>query len=307
MPSLQGERKNRNWLTGLLGAYIFMQFGWWAYLLIKQHRTIDALEGTSTATGYTWMILGEGTVFLGLLSWGFIAIWKGIQNERAQARKERHFLLAVTHELKTPIAGTQLAIDSLQRHEWDEATQRELFQDASAGLTRLSQRVENILQSNRLVSGKGMNREPFDAENILKEAIQRQKTGPYREREITLITTEEAMGLVEGDADAVALAWGNLIENALKYSPASEAVHVELSEAGDRVRCTVDDGGAGIPTAARKLVLQKFERIEHSDTTGTGLGLYLAHQIIRMHGGTLTIETSPRGGCHITTELPLTS
>ena len=115
------------------------------------------------------------------------------------------------------------------------------------------------------------------------------------------------MGLVEGDADAVALAWGNLIENALKYSPASEAVHVQLSEADDRIRCTVDDGGSGIPTAARKLVLQKFERIEHSDTTGTGLGMYLAHQIIRMHGGTLTIETSPRGGCHITTELPLTS
>jgi len=54
-------------------------------------------------------------------------------------------------------------------------------------------------------------------------------------------------------------------------------------------------------------VLEKFERIEHSDTTGTGLGLYLAHQIIRMHGGQLAIETSKRGGCRITTKIPLTS
>jgi K+-sensing histidine kinase KdpD len=307
MPTHQAERANRTWLTGLLGAYILMQFGWWAYLLIQQHHTIDALAGSSTATRYTLMILGEGSVFLGLLSWGFVAIWKGIKKERAQARKERHFLLAVTHELKTPIAGTQLAIDSLKRHEWDEETKKDLYQDASAGLARLSQRVENILQSNRLVSGKAMNREPFDAENLLKDVIQRQKTGPYRDREITLDAPSEPMGLVQGDADAIALAWGNIIENALKYSPNNEPVHVVLSQQMDAIQCSVNDGGKGIPANMRKVVLEKFERIEHTDTTGTGLGLYLAHQIIRMHGGQLTIAASKRGGCHIATELPLTS
>jgi len=69
----------------------------------------------------------------------------------------------------------------------------------------------------------------------------------------------------------------------------------------------VNDGGKGIPPNMRQVVLEKFERIEHTDTTGTGLGLYLAHQIIRMHGGQLTIDRSERGGCHISTELPLTS
>ena len=307
MPRQRVERSNRTWLTGVLGAYILMQFGWWAYLLIQQHHTIDTLAGSSTAASYTWMILGEGTVFLGLLSWGFIAIWNGIKKERAQARKERHFLLAVTHELKTPIAGTQLAIDSLKRHEWDEETKKDLYEDASAGLTRLSQRVENILQSNRLVSGKAMNREPFDAENLLKDVIQRQKTGPYRDRKITLEAPKDPMGLIQGDADAIALAWGNIIENALKYSPNSEHVYVALSQKKDLVQCSVDDGGQGIPVNMRQVVLEKFERIEHTDTTGTGLGLYLAHQIIRMHGGQLTIDSSERGGCHISTELPLTS
>ena len=230
MPRQQAERANRTWLTGVLGAYILMQFSWWAYLLIQQHHTIDALEGTSNAPRYTLMILGEGSVFLGLLSLGFVAIWRGIRKERAQAQKERHFLLAVTHELKTPIAGTQLAIDSLKRHEWDEATKRELYEDASAGLSRLSQRVENILQSNRLVSGKAMNREPFDAEHIINEAIKRQQAGPFRDRPIELKTPKKAMGLVEGDADAMALAWGNLIENAFKYSPNDAPVHVEISQ-----------------------------------------------------------------------------
>ncbi len=307
MPRQQAERANRTWLTGVLGAYILMQFSWWAYLLIQQHHTIDALEGTSNASRYTLMILGEGSVFLGLLSLGFVAIWRGIRKERAQAQKERHFLLAVTHELKTPIAGTQLAIDSLKRHEWDEATKRELYEDASAGLSRLSQRVENILQSNRLVSGKAMNREPFDAEHIINEAIKRQQAGPFRDRPIELKSPEKAMGLVEGDADAMALAWGNLIENAFKYSPNDAPVHIEISQTPEALQCAVDDGGKGIPANKRKQVLEKFERIEHSDTTGTGLGLYLAHQIIRMHGGELTIETSERGGCRITTKIPLTS
>lgn len=307
MPRKKAYRTNQAWLTGVLGAYILMQFSWWAYLLIKQNRTIDELEGTSNAARYTLMILGEGSVFLGLLSLGFVAIWRGIRKERVQAEKERHFLLAVTHELKTPIAGTQLAIDSLKRHEWDETTKRELYEDASAGLSRLYQRVENILHSNRLVSGKAMNREPFDAEHIFKEAIKRQQTGPFRDRSIELMTQEKAMGLVEGDADAMALAWGNLIENAFKYSPNDEPVHVAISQTPDYLECTVDDGGSGIPPNKRRLVLEKFERIEHTNTTGTGLGLYLAHEIIRMHGGELTIGTSKRGGCHITTKIPLTS
>ena len=170
MPRQQAERINRTWLTAVLCVYILLQFSWWAYLLIQQHHTIDELGNAANASRYTLMILGEGSVFLGLLSLGFVAIWRH-SKERAQAQKERHFLLAVTHELKTPIAGTQLAIDSLKRHEWDEATKHELYEDASAGLSRLSQRVENILQSNRLVSGKAMNREPFDAEHIVKEAI----------------------------------------------------------------------------------------------------------------------------------------
>ncbi|MBN31199.1 MAG: hypothetical protein CL845_04285 [Crocinitomicaceae bacterium] len=301
------KRANRTWLTGFLGAYILMQFSWWAYLLIQQRQTIDELEGTSNATRYTFMILGEGSVFLGLLSLGFVAIWRGIRKERVQAQKERHFLLAVTHELKTPIAGTQLAIDSLKRHEWDEATKHELYNDATAGLSRLSQRVENILQSNRLVSGKAMNREPFDAEHIVNEAIKRQQTGPFQDRTIVLDTPEEAMGLVKGDADAMALAWGNLIENAFKYSPNDEPVNVEISQTSEVLHFAVDDGGNGIPANKRKLVLKKFERIEHTDTTGTGLGLYLAHQIIRMHGGNLTIDTSKRGGCRITTKIPIAS
>ena len=69
--------------------------------------------------------------------------------------------------------------------------------------------------------------------------------------------------------------------------------------------CEFDDGGTGIPKAERKKVLQKFERLQSEDSDGTGLGLYLANQIITMHGGSLEIQKSERGGCRIITKIPL--
>ena len=137
----------RGWLTALLGAYILLQFLWWASLLVRQQRQIFELNDATDEklNQAIRMIIGEGLVFFGLLSLGFIVIWRSIKREMEQAQKERHFLLAVTHELKTPIAGSQIAIDSLKKHEWDEKTKKLLLDDAQAGLTRLEQRVENIL------------------------------------------------------------------------------------------------------------------------------------------------------------------
>jgi len=251
------------------------------------------------------MIIGEGAVFLGLLTWGFVVIWRGLKREHARAEKERHFLLAVTHELKTPIAGTQLAIDSLKKHDWDADTKSELLQDATAGLHRLEQRVENIHQNNRLISGKEMTLASFDAESAIRVVIARHRTGPFQNRIIEVKQPDEALGLLRGDEDALALAWGNLVENALKYSKAEAPLFIRLERSDEFLLCTFDDGGTGIPEDQREAVLRKFERIPNSDTSGTGLGLYLAHQIIRMHGGTLTIADSDRGGCLITTQIPM--
>jgi signal transduction histidine kinase len=99
----------RGWLTALLGAYILLQFLWWASLLVRQQRQIFELNDATDEklNQAIRMIIGEGLVFFGLLSLGFIVIWRSIKREMEQAQKERHFLLAVTHELKTPIAGAK--------------------------------------------------------------------------------------------------------------------------------------------------------------------------------------------------------
>lgn len=296
----------RGWLTVLLGTYILLQFLWWASLLVRQQRQIFELNDATDEKLYQAirMIIGEGLVFFGLLSLGFIVIWRSIKREMEQARKERHFLLAVTHELKTPIAGSQIAIDSLKKHEWDEPTKNLLLDDAQAGLTRLEQRVENILQNNRLISGKEMTKVIFEPEALITKVILRHQVGPFQERLVELQNSLKIDAQIEGDSDALALAWGNLLENALKYSPSTESVIISLFNSAQGLSVTFDDGGDGIPADQRENVLKKFERLRDSETSGTGLGLYLADQILKMHKGKLLIETSDRGGTSITTWIP---
>jgi signal transduction histidine kinase len=296
----------RGWLTVLLGTYILLQFLWWASLLVRQQRQIFELNDATDEKLYQAirMIIGEGLVFFGLLSLGFIVIWRSIKREMEQASKERHFLLAVTHELKTPIAGSQIAIDSLKKHEWDEPTKNLLLDDAQAGLTRLEQRVENILQNNRLISGKEMTKVIFDPEALITKVISRHQVGPFQERQVELQNSLKPDAQIEGDSDALALAWGNLLENALKYSPSTESVIISLSNSTQGLSVKFDDGGDGIPADQRDNVLKKFERLRDSETSGTGLGLYLADQILKMHKGKLLIETSDRGGTSITTWIP---
>ena len=296
----------RGWLTVLLGTYILLQFLWWASLLVRQQRQIFELNDATDEKLYQAirMIIGEGLVFFGLLSLGFIVIWRSIKREMEQASKERHFLLAVTHELKTPIAGSQIAIDSLKKHEWDEPTKNLLLDDAQAGLTRLEQRVENILQNNRLISGKEMTKVIVDPEALITKVISRHQVGPFQERQVELQNSLKPDAQIEGDSDALALAWGNLLENALKYSPSTESVIISLSNSTQGLSVKFDDGGDGIPADQRDNVLKKFERLRDSETSGTGLGLYLADQILKMHKGKLLIETSDRGGTSITTWIP---
>tara|TARA_B110000285_G_scaffold235061_1_gene314502 strand:+ start:2539 stop:3480 length:942 start_codon:yes stop_codon:yes gene_type:complete len=304
-----GARK-RIWLTAFLGGYILLQFSWWAWLLVSlQAENIAIAHGhlPELRVRSTEMILGEGFFFLLLLALGFRVIWISIRRDHERARRERHFLLAVTHELKTPIAAVRLALDTLQKHRVDAETSEELLNEAQIGTQRLEQRVENILQSNRIGFGKNLNSESYDAEEVIAEAVQRHLIGPFRQREITIVHEGSPQGLLQGDADALLLAWGNLIENGLKYSPASESLHIRLKWKDNALLCQFDDGGTGIPTSMRKHVLEQFKRVEHpgqKDIEGTGLGLYLAHQIIQMHRGRLTIESSQRGGCLITTTIP---
>jgi two-component system, OmpR family, sensor histidine kinase CiaH len=306
-------------LFALVAAYVIFQCVWWASLLIRlrgEYRDLSMRAGFEleevAQTGYERfqrMIAGEGAVFLALLVWGLWSIWRISEREQRQAARERNFMLAVTHELKTPIAVMRLAYETLQRAKLSETDRHSLLAEAQAALGRLESRINAILQSARVHRGAEVaHSESFDPEEVLARCIRQLRVPPFAERTIELTGPSEPQGLVTGDVEALELAWTNLIENALKYSPSDRPVHVHYSASNRYLTVHVDDAGAGIAAADRRAVLKPFRRLGDEvkrSTEGTGLGLYLAQAIVHMHKGRLHIGTSPQGGTRITTTIPL--
>lgn len=306
-------------LFALLAAYVIFQLVWWASLLIRlrgKYRDLSTLTGVEEAdmaqTGFErfqWMIAGEGAVFLALLVWGLWSIWRISEREQLQAARERNFMLAVTHELKTPIAVMRLAYETLQRAKLSEADRASLLDDAQAALGRLETRINAILQSARVHRGAAVEHtEAYDIEEVLRRCIRQLRVPPFAERQVNLTSQSEPQGLAIGDVEALELAWTNLIENALKYSPSDAPVGVQFNASDRFLTVHVDDAGTGIAPADRRTVLQPFRRLGDEvkrSTEGTGLGLYLAQAIVHMHKGRLQIGSSPQGGTRITTTIPL--
>ena len=294
-----------------MGAYLVFQFSWWAYLLVKLNAELQRQHSPDARPFDRWsmMIVGEGIVFMGLLMLGFWFVWRGIRKDQIQARHERNFLLAVTHELKTPIAAIRLAIDTLRRSgKASDETRDDLFAEAQAGTKRLERRIDDILQSTRLQRGEALDIAPLDVEEVLNDVIRRGCIGPYAGRTVDVHHHGDPQGLVDGDERALGLAWGNILENAFKYSPDDEPVHIHIWPEPHRIRVAFDDGGTGIPSHQRREVIKKFRRLEDEirrKTDGTGLGLYLADSIFRLHRGQLTLSHSQRGGTVVETVLPL--
>ena len=127
------------WLVRILGAYVLLQFSWWAYLLAS---TGGARE--------RWMVLGEGSVFAALLVLGLVRLERNFRKERLRLARERNLLLGVTHELKTPLASVQLGVDSLRRLSLNEDDRAAVLDNMQSGVQDLGRRVEDMLVATRL-------------------------------------------------------------------------------------------------------------------------------------------------------------
>ncbi len=298
----------RSTLIVLLGTYVLIQFAWWASLLVRLRTDLHQVRpGRDPEELARWktMILGEGSVFLTLLVVGLWALWRHARAEQRQRQRERNFTLAVTHELKTPLAAIRLATETLQRGGLNAHETAEMLEETQQAGYRLERRIDDILQSARV--GEPLAKSPIDPEDLIERAIQHLLVGPHAGRKVAFVPPDHPLRGVEGDGRGLGLAWSNLIENALKYTPPSGAVTVALAEEGGHYVVTIDDAGPGIPRSERRRVVQPFVRLGDESTRsteGTGLGLYLADTMVRMHRGRLSIEDSPLGGTRIITRIP---
>ncbi|KAF3467925.1 sensor histidine kinase KdpD [Streptomyces sp. Tu 3180] len=226
--------------------------------------------------------------------------------DRARALAEGNrirtaLLAAVSHDLRTPLAGIKAAVSSLRSEDvdWSPQDTAELLASIEEGADRLDHLVGNLLDMSRLQTGTVT---PLIRETDVDEVVP-MALGGVPEGSVAL-DVPEALPMVAADPGLLERAMANVVENAVKYSPPGVPVLVAASALADRVEVRVVDRGPGVPDEAKDRIFEPFQR--HGDAprgAGVGLGLAVARGFAEAMGGTLAAEDTPGGGLTMTLTL----
>lgn len=253
---------------------------------------------------------GAFTVLLAVIAAGAVATLRLMRRESEVARLKSEFVANVSHDLKTPIAVIRMYGETLEMGRVpDEARRREYFRVIARESERLSRLIDNVLDFSRIEGG----RRRYDIAPAAVEPVVRGTLEAFAhplERHGFKIEVDVPADLPEVpmDAEAVAQALGNIVDNAIKYGAEEKVVSVRAFVDAGRLGITVADRGVGIPAAEQGRIFEKFYRVGLSETQarrGSGIGLALVRHIAEAHGGRVTVESAPGEGSAFTLWLPL--
>ncbi len=303
----------------ILLVYIVTALVWWFFLLLQQTSEIYTLQkeqvvkthpDTTSQAFKNAMFrindqkrrndikyIGEGVIFLLLIIVGAVYIYRSVRRQLSLQQQQQNFVMAVTHELKTPISIARLNLETLKRYQLDAQKQQKLIDTSLQETLRLDMLINNILISSQLDDkAYHTSMEELNFSDLASSEL-RQFSNRYPDR--PLHSHIEPDLELTGDALLLKLLVSNLLENANKYSDKSRPVTCSLHAENGKVILQVKDEGMGIPDAEKENVFQKFYRIgnEQTRTTkGTGLGLYICKKIADTHYATIQItDHVPQG------------
>jgi signal transduction histidine kinase len=218
------------------------------------------------------------------------------------------FVSLVSHELRSPMAAVIGAARTLQeRWRMLNADQRESFLALIGDeTTRLAALVGDVLDTSRIEAGTFSYRfENLDLTRLVADAVE---TASFAQQDVQVVASVHgALPPVRGDRARLRQVLGNLIDNAVKYSPEGGEVQVSAAAVNGVIRIAVRDDGPGIPREQQARIFEKFERVDVPGTAkpGTGLGLFIARSIAEAHGGSLEVSSGLQPGTTFTLTLPV--
>lgn len=278
----------------LLSTYVVLQFIWWGFHLIQLSDELAATQDQSQRR--VLMIVGEGSIFFLILIFGLWKIRHSIQKDIALSKRQNNFLLSVTHELKTPLATNKLYLQTLvKRTDLPEVKKQELLTGALTENKRLEGMIENILTATRLDnSNVDVHKEFINVSERVQLILDK-----WSKERLSVNTAIESD--VEGSIDpsVIEISLLNLLANALKYSHETPLIEVYLKKKNAGFVLGVKDQGVGVPEEYRKSIFEKFVRIGNEETRtqkGSGLGLYIVNQLLKMHNAQIEcLPNQPKG------------
>jgi two-component system, OmpR family, sensor histidine kinase CiaH len=258
------------------------------------------------------MFAAEGTTFFCILVAGTALILRSVRREMELMRQQANFLSAVTHELKSPLASIRLFVETLEMRDPSPEKRARYLANMRADVDRLESLVNNILAVARLDSGRfvvhvdrgDLGRDVADVVAALG------KDPSQRQRSVELALPDRPLH-ARYDLGVLKTVLRNLLDNAAKYGGADQPVRVAVARQSDWATIEVRDQGIGLAADEQAKIFQKFYRVGEEmvrQTEGSGLGLYLARELVRQLGGTITAESPGVGrGTTFRVTLPLAS
>ena len=277
-------------------------------------REIPVSEGSAPARPLTLPVEVDGRelwlsfVAVRTPSGGVVYTFRDLTVERELEVAKSDFIAIVSHELRTPMTAVLGAAKTLLREDIALSAERrqQLLEMIGAQGARLTQITEEVLLANRLDRGDvRLDSERVDLPRLVQEAVEAMRE--QLPESITLTADTKSNGAVLGDPNRIEQVLVNLIDNAIKYSPDGGAVVVRTGAARSSVRVEVADQGMGIAPSEQEAVFGKFYRADpqhRAVPSGTGLGLYICHELVRRMGGTIGVRSQPGEGSTFFFELP---
>lgn len=306
------QLRRTTFIYWMLLFYIVAALAWWFISLEKQNKQIANLQYKSididrdslSVIGLadkivtinnetkrnTGKYLAEGITFLILIFIGAAFVYRSVRRQFNLQQQQQNFMMAVTHELKTPISVARLNLETLQKYNLDPEKQKRLIRTTLDETGRLNFLTNNILIASQLEgTGYKSAKEELDLSNLLKDCIQ-----DFRNRFPDRLFQEEIETDVDvrGDALLLQMLINNLLENALKYSPKESPITAVLKKHRSTIELQVQDEGPGIADEEKKKIFTKFYRVGNEatrKTKGTGLGLFLCNKIANDHNADISV------------------
>ncbi|GIV28232.1 MAG: hypothetical protein KatS3mg027_2046 [Bacteroidia bacterium] len=305
---------NKKHILYFLFGYVIFQFLWWEILLVKlHHENIEKekyLNALNIADSRRFqeieqklkkeqrmkiiMVVGEGTVFLILILFGFYKVMKAYENERLMNERQMHFLLSLPHELKTPLSVIQLNLQTIQQNSnLNDSYKQQLISVSLNEVKRLNTLIDHLLITNKISKDKyPLNLQLINLSLRLNEWIQ-----PYLLQKY-ISTSIQSNIEIKGDEFLIKMMIDNLLSNAVKFS--DKFVEVKLYQLHDKVILEILNDGELITNVDKDKIFELFYRRpvdEQKGIKGTGLGLYLVKQIAQLHRFSIKVYT--QNNCNV--------
>ena len=246
------------------------------------------------------MVGMEGIFFLVLVGVGAWLIYRALRKTEELKFHQQNFLMAVTHELKTPLASIKIYLDTLRSPKISEEKKMNILPRLKDDANRLEKLVENILEAGRFErSGYQLNMETFNLTELINESLDKLEQYPSQiPLEINRTGLEQSV-YIEGDPLAFNRAIDAIIENSLKYHDKQKIkLDIDLYIENSYINLNISDNGIGLNKKDLTLIFNRFYRVGQEmirERPGTGLGLYLCREIIRAHKGNITASSDGIG------------